>query len=105
MNDIWKIQGIVRLSKYLKWRSKLSDNHKGKVDSRILQAEHGYICNFKNLKKSLFEFRWDCTLRVYFSRIEFQIIVLFGSTKKSKQNRAIRKSRGYLEQYKNGELA
>ena len=104
MDSMWVVCGLVRLSAFTKWRKKLDANHRGMVDSRMIQVEHGYVGSFNNLKKSLYELKWDSALRVYFSRIDYKIVLIFGSNKKSKQSRAIKKSRRYLKEYIRGDL-
>ena len=106
MQELWRVDALDKMTTFLKWRQKLDCRRRGMVDSRMIHLEKGHIGNFKNLKKSLYELKWECSLRVYFGRIEYLIILVYGSKSKtkSKQNNAIKLSRGYLKAYRKGEL-
>ena len=106
MRELWRVDELVKLATFLDWRGTLDKEYKGMVDSRIVHVGKGHIGDFKNLKKSLYELRWASTLRVYFSRMKYRIVLIYGSTskKKKKQSKAIGKARGFLNSYKEGQL-
>ncbi len=87
---------------FRKWLDSLNKNESIKVDNRLYRLLLGNFGDYKALGKELYELRIN-HLRVYFSIIDSEIVLLLGggnkNTKKG-QTRDIEKAREHLERFK-----
>lgn len=79
-----------RSGNYKQWYQGLTDKDKRIVDSRIDTArKYGVLSKYKSLDKacSLYEFKWDSGMRVYFSLLKDRdgnfMLLLTGGNKNS----------------------
>lgn len=83
------------------WLEKLKDKTiKRKVRARILRIqEDGNFGDFKCLEKNLFELKFSDGIRIYYTKVGGEIILLLCAGNKSKQSDDIEKAKKYLKDY------
>lgn len=83
------------------WLEKLKDK---KTKDQILQRidrilDDGNFGNFKCLEKNLFELKFQNGVRIYYTKVGSEIILLLCAGNKSKQSDDIEKAKKYLKDY------
>lgn len=93
---------VFRSYLYRRWHEGLTEKEKRIIDTRIdVAREFGVFKKYKLLDKnySLYEFKWDCGLRAYFSILKDKngnfILLLTGGNKNS-QSRDITDSKNLI---------
>ena len=96
-------------SPFNKWLTNLKDvRARAKITRIITQMEGGNFGDYKPIKdgKGLYERRLDYGpgYRIYYIKEGDQLIVIFGGSDKSEQQKTIDKSKIYLKDYKSRKL-
>lgn len=89
---------------YDKWFTSLGKETRFRIETRIDRLETGHFGDYKNLGNGLFELRFNFAggIRIYFSILSKNIILLLLGGTKAKQNRDIKTAKSYLLDYKYG---
>ena len=89
------------LCPYRDWFNSLDRQVQLRVDSRISRFVNGNFGDHKNLKGGLFEARlfFGSGYRLYFGKLEDNIILLLCGGDKSSQHRDIKKAREWLSKF------
>lgn len=84
------------------WFNKLDKSTKAVIDARLERIRIGNFGDCTSLRGGLWEFRIDYGpgYRIYFGKINNQIILLLTGGDKSSQSKDIEKARGYWLDYK-----
>lgn len=90
---------------FLDWEDKVDGSQISRIESaREKIINEGLITNAKDLLDGLYEKKWNSGLRLYFAVIEKfegrRTLLLLGSGKGKDQNRAIKRSKEALNNYK-----
>lgn len=87
---------------FAEWQTSLRDRRaQSKINQRIQRVANGNFGLAKSLGSGLFELKMDYGpgYRIYFGRLENQVILLLCGGDKSSQTRDIRQARAYWQDY------
>ena len=88
---------------FIEWFERLDGQRQASVRRRLRAAEeHNHLGDCSSLRGGLFEMRLAgrIGLRVYFANIDGAIVLLLGGSGKSNQQRAIKRARDRLKDFR-----
>ena len=92
---------IVYRKEYMKWYFSLATNEHWQIQNRLENIEReGYFGHYKRIGKSecLWELKWKCGRRIYFTFFDANTIVLLNGGNKNGQKKDIVQARKIIRQ-------
>ena len=88
---------------FVEWFERLDGQRRASVRRRLRAVEeHGHFGDCSSLRGGLYEMRLAgrMGLRIYFAKINDAVVLLLGGSGKSEQNRAIKRARNRLKDFR-----
>ena len=99
MKEIIYYQTKDNRTPYLEWYNSLDKSLKLIIDKRLSKVERGLYGTNRRLSEELYELKFDNGLRIYYTKINNTIVLLFMGGNKSKQSKDIETATKYLNDY------
>lgn len=91
---------------FKKWTQRFKNKKiKARIYNRLTRVRLGNFGDYKNIGQGLFELRlhFGPGYRIYYGKIDKEIILLLAGGIKAKQNKDIKKAKQYWQEFKNHE--